>query len=91
MTIAQRRYDFAPLEAHFCRTHRHHSDDRLSPRQGATIGQTAGILGIGRGNLYRYKREGLPMATADRLAIRIGIHPVILWPDFYDDVSSPDD
>jgi plasmid maintenance system antidote protein VapI len=41
-------------------------------------------LGVHSTQVNRWRRTGLTIATADRLAIAVGLHPVDLWPEWYD-------
>lgn len=40
----------------------------------------AQILGVSHRQVYRYRHNGLNDETADHLAVRIGRHPVEIWP-----------
>lgn len=44
---------------------------------------TAGRLGTTRGQVVRWKREGISILTADRLACHIGEHPYTIWGNDY--------
>jgi len=41
--------------------------------------------------IERAKREGVADFTADRWALRAGVHPVVIWPDWFDAVLTPTD
>lgn len=87
-----RRFSVAPLEAaargwrpaH----HPHHcvclAGDGMGRDLGvcATTDDIAAALGIGARTLFRKRHTGLTRWEADRLAVRIGRHPVEIWPDF---------
>ena len=34
--------------------------------------------------IQRWKTSGIPLYSADRLAIRLGVHPANIWPDWID-------
>lgn len=34
--------------------------------------------------IQRWKTTGIPLYSADRLAIRLGTHPAIIWPQWID-------
>ena len=33
--------------------------------------------------LHRWKHTGIPLYAADRIAIRLGVHPSQIWTDWY--------
>ena len=48
------------------------------------------ICGVGSRTIGRYARAGhLPMSDADRIACRLGLHPILLWPDFQTEPFHP--
>lgn len=47
------------------------------------VDQAARELGIDRQMIYRWQRDGLGIYQADAIAIRLGRHPVAIWPDWY--------
>lgn len=51
--------------------------DRLSDRQ------IAARLDVAAESVGRYRRGGVPMSSADAMALHVGSHPAILWPDDY--------
>lgn len=69
--VAQRRF---PLDAAL-------NFNRITNRDAANL------LECSRQTIIRYKHHGIPMFTADKLAIRLNLHPVCIWPDFYDDLE----
>ena len=44
----------------------------------------AAALGSDTATLYRYRNQGVPVFTADRLAVKLGMHPCQVWPDWYE-------
>lgn len=38
-------------------------------------------LGVGRAELYRWRKDGMSAARADMLALRLDYHPVQVWGD----------
>jgi hypothetical protein len=40
-------------------------------------------LGVGRQVLTRWDRSGIGVYVADSLAIRLGVHPAALWPNWF--------
>ena len=49
----------------------------------ATDETFAGSVGVHRSVPYRWRRDGIPFWAADRAAIAIGSHPLLIWPDFH--------
>jgi hypothetical protein len=41
----------------------------------------ARITGMSLGSVSMWSRTGIPMWTADRLAIKLGAHPADIWPE----------
>ena len=56
-------------------------DDLLREAQSETMQMLAARLGRTPRTLHRWKRNGVPVASADRAAIEIGSHPAIVWAD----------
>jgi hypothetical protein len=54
----------------------------------ATEAQVAAWLGCDRGQLYRWKSEGIAMQSADKYAGALGLHVLNIWPDAYDDIDT---
>ena len=47
-------------------------------------------LALPRSTIYRWRREGgIPYYTADRIALRLGTHPVLIWPDYHQETPCP--
>lgn len=44
-------------------------------------GTVAQVLGISGTTANRYRREGLSVKQADKLACRAGLHPANVWPE----------
>lgn len=40
--------------------------------------------GMNRATFSRYRKEGIPLYEADRVAISLSLHPCLVWPDFHD-------
>lgn len=77
----QRRFPTAPLETWLAvrgvaATEQH--------PQGSQRG-LARFLGVDPGQWQRWRSEGVPTFAADRLACRAGLHPSLLWPDWFDE------
>ena len=53
-------------------------------RMYGSVSALARASGCPRSCLTRWQREGgIPLYTADRLAIRLRLHPVDVWPEWY--------
>lgn len=62
------RFDVAPLR---------------SALGGATIEVLADVLRVSTRQVCRFLHEGLDDVQADRAAIAIGLHPGIVWPEWW--------
>jgi hypothetical protein len=53
----------------------------------AHLVSAAGIAlrcGVDRQTVHRWRKEGgIPIFAADRVAIRLGVHPLDIWPTFH--------
>lgn len=38
-------------------------------------------------SIQRWRRDGIPLCSAERLAELMGLHPLELWPDLYSDAA----
>lgn len=47
-------------------------------------------LGVHVRQLYRWRHRGLTAERADVLAVRIGLHPALVWPTWVDDNHQED-
>jgi len=43
----------------------------------------ARALGRQRAQVQKWRRNGVPLVSADRIAVAVGLHPVEVWPDWY--------
>lgn len=50
--------------------------------------RAAVILGVRRDDIPRYRKRGLTPRMADRLAIRAGLHPLLLWGDAWSEAEA---
>lgn len=62
------RLPFAPLDA-------------LAAKEGVI--DLARWLGVSGRAVERLRTKGVPVAYADRLAVRVGVHPWFLWGDAF--------
>jgi hypothetical protein len=78
--VTVKRYPWAPFE-------------RLAlaedPRSG--LKGIARRLGVHDRQTHRWRTYGLDAHQADRCAIRLGLHPSVVWPEWSDDGLSPSD
>lgn len=44
----------------------------------------AALTGYRRSHLTHWQREGVPVVAADDMAVALGMHPIELWPDWYE-------
>lgn len=72
----RRHYDFAPVER------------QLTLAGLTTATQIAECLGTTTRTFYRWRELGLSPATADAVARHLGLHPVLVWPDWFEDVAA---
>ena len=77
------RFPFAPLERQA--ELRFPEQDRERNGQPKT---PAALLfhaaGLGRHLISRWRRDGVPLDGADRLAMALGEHPCAVWPEWWD-------
>ena len=52
-----------------------------------TYGELGDLLGITRRSVQRYADEGISLYGADRLACRLGMHPCLVWPEWWPTVE----
>ena len=56
---------------------------RSSDTNIVTTSYIARRLDVQRGVVCRWRREGIPFYSADAAAISLGVHPVLIWPEFH--------
>ena len=49
---------------------------------GGVYTRLAGLAGVHRKQIARWRADGVPAWAADRLAVALGYHPASLWPEF---------
>lgn len=42
----------------------------------------AAAAGVTRRSAFRYQAEGLSINQADRVAVTVGFHPLLVWPEW---------
>lgn len=48
-----------------------------------SIADLARTLGVNTAQIRRYRQNGLTLRAADELAVRLCLHPALIWPDYY--------
>lgn len=48
-------------------------------QNGFTMSMCADLLDVARETLQIWKRDGVPVYSADKAAVRLGLHPVEIW------------
>ena len=83
----QRRMSFSDLE-NFLR----HCDADIRQFNGAQMdarrvmpAAIAHRIHMPVGTVHRYRRDGIPLYSADRIAAHLDVHPANIWPDFYEE------
>ena len=67
-----------------------HDDETLPPRFPLDHVSCHNLCDLSRRSGYplrtiqRWKTNGIPLYSADRLAIRLGVHPANIWPQWTD-------
>ena len=47
----------------------------------------AALLGTSNARIGHYRKAGLTVDAADRMAVRLGMHPAQLWPSWFEDAE----
>lgn len=85
--LIQQRFPFAPLN--LIVTRRYGAD--VSPHT------VAEVFDVSARTLLRWKQNGLMFQSADRAAVAVGLHPSLVWPEWWlvpwadVDLESPSD
>jgi transposase len=64
-------------------SHRYPFEQLIEIGDDDNIRDIARRLGVSMKSVHRYKKHGVPSQSADRLAIHIGSHPALVWPNYY--------
>lgn len=54
-----------------------------------TLGAMAAQIGVSVQTIHRWRSHGMTITAADRAAVALGLHPLLVWPEFLD-VPGPD-
>lgn len=57
-----------------------HQPDALG---GVGADRIADRIGVTQRTVWRWVADGVPLWSADTIAVHLGYHPVELWPDLY--------
>lgn len=83
--MTTRRFPFAPLEPLI--------EARWAPSPNvqtiSIVGKAHSVLGFDRNLIYRWIKDGLSIDAADRVAVQLGLHPSVIWPDWFQS-ATPD-
>lgn len=61
----------------------------IAPMEGATDRAMADTLGVGQSTVREWRRRGaITSRQADRAAITLGLHPALIWDDWYSEAAS---
>jgi hypothetical protein len=63
----------------------------LVARCGGNVSELARAVRVGRTQLAHWRRDGVPIDSADRLACGLGRHPAEVWPEWYHLIALTDD
>ena len=83
--MAAQRYPVEPLIEWCVRNHQVVSFDSGQRSQLGDVGVTADRLRVAPNTVYRWQRNKLMWQSADDAAIRLGVHPCAIWPDWLSD------
>jgi hypothetical protein len=60
-------------------------------RPNGEIIRTAEVLDVDRQRVYRWTKRGLTADQADVIAIMFGLHPCLVWPDWFAQVPDEEE
>jgi hypothetical protein len=64
--------------------HRYGTARGITPAPDYNMAAVCDLLDVPRDTWYRWKRRGIPLWTADRIAIDLSVHPIQIWDSFWD-------
>lgn len=65
------------------------SPGRLYHREDGRVSTLAEAVGVTPRTVHRWLAKGMTEEAADRAAVRLGRHPVEVWPDWYEVTADP--
>jgi hypothetical protein len=88
--LGARHLDIGPLERHVRASHPGngsvHAHGYRNGQHVSTI-EFAHHLGFERSTVYKWRKDGIPLHTADAISRDLGLHVLNIWPDAYDDID----
>jgi hypothetical protein len=60
---------------------------RNNSRRPLSLNHLAERVGVHHRQVLRWRDQGLNVYAADRVAVAMGLHPLLLWPDFHADLE----
>ena len=66
------RLPFAPIE------------EFVQPTPESATAELALRLDATRSAVHRWRKFGIPVFSADKAAIALGVHPCLIWPEWFD-------
>jgi hypothetical protein len=92
--VGARHLDIGPLERIVRASHAGNGSPYAhGHRRGQHVStiELAAYIGHERSAIYKWRRTGIPLFTADRLANDLGLHVLNIWPDAYDDIDTTEE
>lgn len=85
---SQRRWPYRPLQRFLgpCRQSWHQSSSwkTTSTERPMTNQLVADILGVSERTVARWAKDGLSDRLADEVAVKLNVHPFVIWPAWFD-------
>ena len=88
MSAPIRRWPFAPLEPLIDARYKDlpaGGNNRVTTI--GVAGKAAHVLDLAASQIHLWRKEGLPDRAADRIAVRLGYHPVQIWPEWHGETA----
>ena len=60
-------------------------EPKVRNRRAGMTTKIAQMLGANYYSVQNWRKNGMTAVTADRIAVKLGKHPIELWPDFWDE------
>lgn len=92
--MSEQRYAWAPVDAFVAmrwpEVFEHNGTGPGTKDEDMAKQRWHDILGLGYDQFYRWRREDLTEQRADRIATELGVHPSMLWGDWFANCPSDD-